>query len=341
MPRGSLARLPLVACLLAACALIAACDRKGAPGSTPPTTGTGTVRVIVSIPPLKGLVTPLLAGLDASVETLIPVGVSEHGYEIPASSLASLARADLVVFVGRGLEPQVTRFLADHPSPTREVVQFASLVDTGDEHDHGHDHDAHPATGDAVPDQHDHSDEHEGHRHDAGSDPHLWLDPHHVRTLVPGVRSAIERLLSRRNELSDPAKARLAEAERATLERVDAVDAAYAATMAGATSRTIVVAHDAYTLLARRYHLTTVAIAGLNASEPTVKDIRVAIAALQEKGATVVFVEPQLSRAAGEKVAQATGATVLVLDPVGGDDWFATMSANLDALAKGLNVPRR
>ncbi|MBC7965959.1 MAG: zinc ABC transporter substrate-binding protein [Fuerstia sp.] len=129
-------------------------------------------------------------------------------------------------------------------------------------------------------------------------------------------------------------------AQEKTLSRVDEIDAAYTRTLAKATDRTIVVAHDAYTLLATRYELTTVAIAGLNASEPTMKDIRQAIDAVKSQGAKVVFVEPQLSRSAGDKVAQATGVKVLVLDPVGGDDWFVTMSKNLDSLAKGLGITR-
>lgn len=305
------------------------------------------IRVIVSIPPLKGLVTLLLEGLDSKVETLIPVGVSEHGYEIPASKLASLAKADIVVYVGRGLEPQVSKFLAEHPKAGREVVKFADLITKDAGHKEGDgDADQNAAPEDKKDDQasdHDDSAENhtdDGHHHDHDNDPHLWLDPHNVKKLIPGVREAIERLLVARGELTDSARAQLNATQEKTLLRIDEIDAAYAKTLAKATDRTIVVAHDAYTLLAERYGLTTVAIAGLNASEPTMKDVRLAIEAVKEQGTKVVFVEPQLSRSAGDRVAKATGAKVLVLDPIGGEDWFATMSTNLDALSQGLGIKR-
>jgi len=313
------------------------------------------LRIVVSIAPLKGFATALTESLGEAgvkIETLIPIGVSEHGYEIPTAKLRALSEADIVVYVGRGLEPQVVKFLTDHPRVGREQVEFSAAVEAAQrktdvegpgekkpakreaehKHDHGHDHDhGH---------KHDH-DDHDGHGHgDLTRDPHLWLDPHNVKALVPAMRGAIERVLRARGELSAEIKAKLDETEARLLKRVDETDASWRTTLEKAPSRTIVVAHDAYVMLATRYHLKTVAIAGLTASEPTSKDIRRAIEAVKSSAAKVVFVEPQLSKRAGESVAKATGAKVLVLDPIGGDDWFVTMNKNLDSLAEGLGVAR-
>ena len=103
-----------------------------------------------------------------------------------------------------------------------------------------------------------------------------------------------------------------------------------------AETRTIVVGHDAYGWLARRYSLNTIAIAGLNAQEPTNKAVQAAIAAIRQRGAKAVFVEPQLSQAAGKRIAERTKVPVLLLDPLGDGDWFRMMESNLESLKKGL-----
>src|SRR5262245_43348822 len=87
-----------VACV-GACRPAGDADKKGA-----------AIRAVVSIAPLKGIVEPLLPP-GSSVIVLVPVGVSEHDYEIPAAKLASLTKADLVVSVGLGLDSAVERFL--------------------------------------------------------------------------------------------------------------------------------------------------------------------------------------------------------------------------------------
>ncbi|MGE3108061.1 MAG: metal ABC transporter substrate-binding protein [Phycisphaerales bacterium] len=325
----------MAVCLLVlgfACVAFPATTRQSAPAgpATP-------ISVVVSIPPLKGIVAELGKDLKIEVQTLIPVGVSEHGYEIPASKFRALAKADIIVYVGRGLEPGLVKYLNDHPATADaargvgsvERVEFSSLVtDQPVRPDE-------PQAPGADARDHDHGDhDHAGHEHD----PHIWLDPLNMKKLVPAVRGAIERVLKSRGEYSIQAKQSLDEAESGLLKRIEDLHERYEKTLASAKTRTIVVAHDAYGLLACRYDLRVVAIAGLHASEPTMKDVKRAIDSIRSKDASVVYVEPQLSRSAGERVAKATGARVLVLDPVGGDDWFETMKKNLESLASGLGA---
>lgn len=319
------------ACVLG-CALVCSCRQR--PDSSAQRSDARQVSVVVSIPPLVGLVRELLQGVPSQVTCLVPVGVSEHGYEIPPDRLASAAKADVLVYVGRGLEPQVQK-LADRSDPARQqVVEFAKCLGEGrdvagkaTEHEqagHGTDED-----------EHDH--------HDHAHDPHLWLDPYNIKLFMPEVRHAIERGLDRAKLLTPECAQLLAKNERLLLERVDSVDARYQQALGAVRdgTRRVVVAHDAYQALARRYGVEFVPIAGLNAAEPTMNDIQRAVEAVKQMQAKVVFVEPQLSRSAAERVAQATGARVLVLDPVGGEDWFATMDKNLSALTDGLgNNPR-
>ncbi|MBX3358854.1 MAG: zinc ABC transporter substrate-binding protein [Phycisphaeraceae bacterium] len=303
--------------LVAACMLIAGASVREEPPEPAP------IKAVVTVAPLKGLVEPLLPP-GSTVEMLIPPGVSEHGYEIPPSKLALLAKADLVVYVGLGLEPQVEKFLKDNPRPTRKTVCFAEAVgvkaDPADQHDHG--------PGDA---DHDHG-------HDHAIDPHLWLDPILAKRFVTHLGLEVVDLLLTRADEPDPT-IRLAstKAMNALLDRIDKVDREYEHAISDARYKTIVVAHDAFGRLGKRYSLRVVPIAGLNAAEPTPSDIERATAAVNEQAIKVVFVEPQLSKSTAQRIADATGARVLTLDPLGDGDWFALMSSNLKSIRTALN----
>lgn len=296
-------------------------------------------RAVVSIPPLKSLVEECLVGADGrtrlgSVEVLIPPGASEHGYEPPPSRLATLAKADLVVLVGLGMEPQIEKFLAGNPRPGRRVIRFAEVVGMQAEGgSHGHDH--HHEHGDHCDHDHDHD-----HDHAHGSlDPHLWLDPVLVERLVEAVAAGVKEDLVARGVLATPeARSHWDQSVRdAGVAKVRAVHEDYQQALAAVSRRTIVVGHDAWGHLARRYGLETVAIKGLTASEPTPAAIQSVMEAIRARGVTTVFIEPQLSQQAGRRIAQATGAKIAVLDPLGDGDWEGMMRKNLGAIVGALS----
>lgn len=298
-----------------------------------------SLRIVASIPPIQGIVRALTtqAQVSADVETLIPVGVSEHGYEIPPGRLNALAKADMVVLVGMGLEPQIDAWLRRNPVEGRakvvlsEAIGLTSVTGGGSggtpanskAHDHDHDHNADHVHG---PDC-DHSAE-------GGLDPHIWLDPVLVERMIPAIGSAL------RSSVRGDAEAikRMEAAEAAVISKIRDLNDRYSRTIKQASRRTIVVGHDAWWHLADRYELENVAIKGLTASEPTPSSLTAASKAIRERGITTVFVEPQLRHDAGERIARLTGARVRILDPLGDGDWFAMMNANLLAIAEALGV---
>ncbi len=296
-----------------------ACE--GAPSaSVPKPAPTGApIRVVATIPPLRGLIAPLLtdAKIPHEFTTLVPPGASEHGFEISPDKLMALGKADIVVMAGLGMEPQVDKFLADHPNAGRRVVNLASVLKLEGDGHHDHDEDAH--------------DDHDHHHH--GADPHVWLDPLLVREAMVECGGAI------REKAGAAVEAKLLDTVvQHEFLKVEAVHRAYEAALAAAPRRTIVVAHDAYSHLAKRYNLEVIAITGLNAGEPRPDDLKRAADAVREHHLTTIFVEPQLSPAAAERLAAATGAKTAVLDPLGDGDWYKLMNANLAALKEALGV---
>lgn len=302
------------------------------PAATP---AAAPLLVVVSIPPLKGLIEPLLPA-GSTVELLVPAGVSEHGYEIPPAKLAAVARADLVVYVGMGMEPQIDKALTKPGKAGRAIIRFedvpavkalitpdAGQTDQKTKTDHtAH---AHDAEGRCI--------------HEGDDDPHVWLDPTLALALVTHVN---EHLAARQLPTNaTPAAVRALAATNAGAAKLERrlldLHARYTRELAAPKTKTIVVAHDAYGWLARRYGLTVIPVSGLTASEPKADDIRRAARVIQEQRLSTIFIEPQLSPAAANRIAQLTGCKVDTLDPLGDGDYLALMNRNLAALTRALS----
>lgn len=277
----------------------------------------GAPRIVVSIAPLAGLVREL-APPDAEVRTLVPPGRSPHGFEMTPGDLAALGDADLVVYVGLGLDPQVADFLKDHPREGRREVCFADAA--GVRAGSGERHAEH--------------EEHDGHNHHAGPDPHLWLDPALVQVLVVELAGAMGQLPA--------SESKLAEREAALLQRIARMDTAYADALAPFAGAAIVTHHNAFSRLAARYDLRIAAvIRPIESEEPTPGEVAAAVDAVRKAGARAVFVEPQFSGAGARALAEQVGVPVGTLDPDGRTDWFDLMQRNLAELVRVLSLPGR
>lgn len=278
-------------------------------GKPTPKRPEGPLRVAVTIPPLAGLVEPMLPA-DAELATLVPAGVSVHTYQLSPEDVSLIAQADLIVGVGFGLEGGLDRAL--RRLDAERVLRMSDLPglpqyegDTAAQHDHDHDHDH----------GHDH--------HHGGVDPHLWLDPAAAAVLV---RAVAERLGPDADERA-----------QALLAEIDAIDAAYRERLRPHAGRAIVTHHASFGRVARRYGLRVAEVlrAG-DAAEPTPGQVARVVAVMQTEDVGALFVEPQFSDRLARRVAEQAGARVLVLDPLGSGDWTGLMRANLEVLVEGL-----
>lgn len=300
------------------------------------------LRVVVTIAPLAGIVRPLLPP-DATVTTLITPGASEHGHELTPKDTAALAQADLVLYVGLGLEPKIEAVLALRPSPTRRVVCFAQAVGLEPTPETRA-----PAQAPAPPDgpgpantepQDDHTDhdhEHNGDDHHHGPiDPHLWLDLGLVQKLVPVLdRAVLAAAADRRTAIEGPAHDK---ARADFVERLTTLDEKFRTTLAALPRKTIVTHHNAFSRLAERYGLTVSAVIRASESrEPTPGEIAQVVKAVRDHGVHAIFVEPQFDAAVARRIAQAAGAKVGTLDPLGTGDYVAMMESNLASLESNL-----
>jgi zinc transport system substrate-binding protein len=169
----------------------------------------------------------------------------------------------------------------------------------------------------------------------SGDDPHFWLDP----TKLSAVAAAVERSLAD----DDPAQA--ADYAR-NLRRLQGdladLDASFRTGLATCAVDTIVVSHDAFGYLGRRYGLDVVGINGLSPdAEPSPAHLRALQDLIRRDGITTVFSEELASPKFADSLSRDLGITATVLDPIEGlgdatadQDYLSLMRANLAALRK-------
>jgi zinc transport system substrate-binding protein len=143
-------------------------------------------------------------------------------------------------------------------------------------------------------------------------DAHFWLDPIFVRdAALPALEGALAA--------ADPGgAAHYAERRRAFAHALTALDAEVRAALAGVRRRPVIPTHAAWGAFAARYGVPLLGpVEERGAEEPTPRALARLADAARAGEAAAVLVEPQLSAAAAEALAEAIGAPAVVADPYG------------------------
>ena len=300
-------------------------------------------RVVVSIEPYRDAVQRLL-GDDATVDVLLPPGASPHAYDPTPRQVAGLADADLVIVNG-GLDAwvltmvdalggEVPVFIAIESLPLRELVTSDHEHDHADDDHLDDDHadedhaDEDHADEDHADDDHgdddhgdddhaadDHGDEERADDVPAGYDdvnPHVWLDPVHMRTVVAAIAERLSELVP---EHADE----IAERSATYLAELDALDAEIARMLAPVAGAPFVPFHDAWPYFAAHFGLDLIIeIEPFPGREPTARELAQAIETIERAGAVAVFSEVQLPERPAQVLADEANVRLGVLDPIGG-----------------------
>lgn len=294
-------------------------------------------RVVVTVKPVHSLVAAVMQGVGVP-ELLLEGSASPHAYALRPSGAAALAGADVVVWVGAGLETFLSRPLAAL-APRALVLELARSggvtllpARSGGAWEAHEEHPREPVAraGAAGPARDDGA---------APPDVHLWLDP--------GNAAGIVRVVARELEQADPPHAgRYRENSARALARIAALDAELEHRLAPVRSVPYVVFHDAYQYFERRYGLAPAgAISVSPERSPGARRLTRVRERILRAGVRCVFAEPQFEPRLVATLVEGTRARTGVLDPLGADlppgpeAWFALMRNLADALAACLAVP--
>lgn len=237
-----------------------------------------------------------IGGTRVEVTNLTPVGAEPHDLELNPDQLDGLLDADLAVVMGKGFQPAV-----EDAASQRDGVTLRLL--------------------DHLPTRR--------------SDPHVWLDPVLMRTVVRRVQASLTK--------ADPSGRAVYARNAAALDaELQALDTRYRDGLAQCSRHDLVTAHEAFGYLARRYGLHQQGAAGLAPdAEPDAKRIAQLTDLVKRDGVTTVFTESLVSPRIADTLAREAGVHTEVLNPLEGltdrerargDDYLTVMDANLAKL---------
>lgn len=259
-------------------------------------------------------------GPDVEVHMITPSGADSHDFEPTPRDLKKIGEADVFIYNGAGLDPWAERVAPSLKTSGIETIEMSSgltLMKAPEEHGH----------------------EEDGHGHEGALDPHTWLDPLLAAEQVAIIGEALAK--------ADPDNASSYRSRSSQYAgELKMLHDEYANGLAACRTRDIIVAHDAFSYLGKRYNLNIIPVTGVFAGEePSPKRMAEVVRLAKEKGIKYIFFEPLSSPKTARIMARETGAEVLELNPLegltkeeeaSGKDYISIMRGNLINLRKAL-----
>ncbi|MCS7283924.1 MAG: metal ABC transporter substrate-binding protein [Anaerolineae bacterium] len=292
------------------------------PTLNPVSLGTGERLRAVATTSIVGDVVARVGGDAIHLTVLLPPGADPHTYEPTPADLTAVAQAHVLFVNGLGLEAFLERML-HNVGNGRPVVPLSAGIQPRIEKEHA-------------------EEEQEGEHAHGPVDPHVWLNVQNVLVWVENVQVALSRL--------DPARAETYAANAAAYRReLEALDAWIQEQVARIPPerRKLVVSHPVLGYFADRYGFEQVAAIypispGAEPSAQEIARLEETIRALQ---VPAIFAETTVSQALARRIAQDTGARVVVLytdslgEPgSGAESYVAMMRYNVTLIVEALKV---
>lgn len=256
-----------------------------------------------------------IGGEKAQVYNITPASSEPHDYEPTTQDVARISESSMVVLNGGNLETWGNKI--------KDELQGSSVLIV--------------TAGEGL------ADRQLTENGQTVQDPHVWLDPVLAKKEVKVIEQGYEKI--------DPKDKAYFQANTKKLaEQLDGLDKEFRQGLGDCRQKDFITSHAAFGYLAAHYGITQIAISGISPDEEPSSQKLAEIADLVKKEhITTIFFERLVSPKLSETLAQETGATTLVLDPIegipqedlnSGKNYFTVMRDNLFALQKALQCTK-
>ncbi|MFA5062981.1 MAG: metal ABC transporter substrate-binding protein [Candidatus Omnitrophota bacterium] len=244
------------------------------------------IKIVASFYPMYIMAKNVIKDVPGvSVQNLTPpLTGCLHDYTVTTSDMRKLARAQVFVANGAGMESFLDRIIAQHPDI--KIIQLSEgiplIKGEGNE----------------------------------GDNPHLWVSISNAIIQVKNLGKAMEEFDPSHKELYAKNTADYAAKLEALRQKMHSELASY-------KGRSIITFHEAFPYFAHEFGLKIAAVVEREpGSEPSAKELAETVDLIKKNGILPLFSEPQYPAAAAQTIAEETGAKVYVLDPAvtGPDD---------------------
>jgi len=274
--------------------------------------------IVASIKPVHALVAGVMGDLGTP-HLLLAAPTSAHHFTLKPSQARALQNADIVFWIGPGMEQPLTKALATLAADAQSVAldDSAGLVlfdfdddghddhGTKDKHDGHDDHDGHDGH-----DDHGTKDKHNGHG-GHGINPHIWLDPFNAQIMLGVIADHLGK--------ADPVNARAYQANADAMRQTFAqLQIDIARQLAPFAESEFLVLHDAHIYFERRFGMRAhAAITTEPDVMPTAAKIKKLRHDLESHPIDCIFGEPFLGQKAVRLIAEGSDIRIGQLDPLG------------------------
>ena len=276
-------------------------------------------------------------GDDSSVTVMMPLGADPHDFQASSAQVAEMARADLIVANGLGLEEGMMDAIENIEADGGAVMEIASLLDplplgNVDEHaEDEHSEDEHAAEEPAA--------EEDGHAH-GDFDPHFWFD---MERMASAAQLIGAELALTGGEAYDTCGQSVTADIRATeLDVIKTLDEI------PELDRILVTDHDALGYFATRYDFRIVGVVipgGSTLGETNSQELADLVATMEKEGVVAIFgdtaTSSELLDVLASELNQEVSVIQLYVGGLGGPDSGAQtyeemMRTNATMIAQGL-----
>lgn len=267
-------------------------------------------KIIATFLPIY-MFTKAVTGETGEIELLIPAGADPHEYQATPKDAATIAKADVLVKNGLGLEEFLDKLVnASSNSQLQEIDASKNIKpieeDENDHHDHDHDH-----------------------GHEQGN-PHVWLDPVLAQQQVKNIRDGLVK--------ANPNNATTYQANASIyLQKLQQLDQEFKTRLADFKGCKFIVFHDAYPYLAKRYNLQQISVVELPQDYITPRDVQRVINTTKEYEVKGLLAEIGFNDSRMEKIAKDLKLPLKKLNPMNSGSldpeyYFTAMRNNLNSL---------
>jgi zinc transport system substrate-binding protein len=284
--------------------------------------GSARIVILTSFAPVRCFASNV-AGDAADVSVLVPPNAGPHDYSFSPADIQKIAKADVLVINGAGLENWLQRGIKSAGRKDLLTVDTSAGI--------------HLITGLDVrplPGVHSEPDPDAG-----GTNPHIWLSPVNAIKQVENIRDA---LVSR-----DPANAETYRANAVTyIRKLQSLDNEIRTATHSFPNRNLITFHDTFPYFARDYGFNVVAtFEEFPGKEPSPKAIEQLRKTIAGGNVCALFSEPQYSAKAMQIIGKELKVPVVQLDPMetgdGSKDFYERVTRkNMDALVEAFHGGR-
>jgi len=231
-----------------------------------------------------------LVGDKATVTVSVPNGLDPHGWEASAKDIEAINKADLVVENGLGLEGGMEKTLQAARDSGVKFFTASDYITV-----------RHVGPGEGIPSG-------DPDQVIGAPDPHLWMDPIAIESIVSGLASVLMK------DLNLDVSSQAADLEN----RLDSLNTEIAGTVAAIPqeNRKLVTGHESMGYFAQRYgfKLVGVIIPSLSTqAEVSAGDLAALKTAIEDNQVKAIFTELGTSPAVAKAIGDETGVKVVEL----------------------------